>query len=121
MFAPPSNSLEAIEVLLDRDAKIDVETAKGETLLHITPPANQDCLDILKTALKEGMSVSATSSQGWTPLHQAVYTGTGALGWRGVSADLEAEQSLTEAPWLMRSWMYSAVLSDARSRAPVPV
>ncbi|KAJ6152950.1 hypothetical protein N7497_007269 [Penicillium chrysogenum] len=65
--------------LLDRDAKIDVETAKGETLLHITPPANQDCLDILKTALKEGMSVSATSSQGWTPLHQAVYTGTGAL------------------------------------------
>jgi ankyrin repeat protein len=64
--------------LLEKDAKIDVETAKGETLLHITPPANQDCLDILGTALKEGMSVAATSSQGWTPLHQTVYTGTGA-------------------------------------------
>ncbi|KAJ5436129.1 hypothetical protein N7445_007014 [Penicillium cf. griseofulvum] len=64
--------------LLDKDAKIDVETAKGETLLHITPPANQDCLDMLRTALDQGISVAATSSQGWTPLHQTVYTGTGA-------------------------------------------
>lgn len=64
--------------LLSKDAKIDVESAKGETLLHITPPANQDCLDILGTTLKEGMNVTATSSQGWTPLHQTVYMGTGA-------------------------------------------
>jgi ankyrin repeat protein len=64
--------------LLDKGAKIEVETAKGETLLHVTPPANQDCLDILDTALKEGISVAATSSQGWTPLHQTAYTGTGA-------------------------------------------
>ncbi|CAG8421930.1 unnamed protein product [Penicillium salamii] len=65
--------------LLDNGAKIDVETAKGENLLHITPPANQDCLDILKTTLNEGINASATSSQGWTPLHQTVHTGTGAL------------------------------------------
>jgi ankyrin repeat protein len=64
--------------LFEKGAKIEVETAKGETLLHITPPANQDCLDILRTALREGISVSATSSQGWTPLHQTAYMGTGA-------------------------------------------
>lgn len=66
-------------LLLDRGAKIDVVTAKGETILHLTPPANQNCLDILKTALAEGLDVKATSSQGWTPLHQTVYAGTGAL------------------------------------------
>jgi ankyrin repeat protein len=66
-------------LLLDRGAKIDVETAKGETILHLTPPANQNCLDILKTALAEGLDVKATSSQGWNPLHQTIYTGTGAL------------------------------------------
>ncbi|KAJ5550420.1 hypothetical protein N7461_005118 [Penicillium sp. DV-2018c] len=63
--------------LLKKGARLDVETAKGETLLHITPPVNQHCLDILETALKEGISVAATSSQGWTPLHRTVYAGTG--------------------------------------------
>lgn len=66
-------------LLLDRGAKIEIETAKGETILHLTPPANQGCLEILKTALSEGISVNAISSQGWTPLHQTVYIGTGAL------------------------------------------
>lgn len=66
-------------LLLDRGAKIEIETAKGETILHLTPPANQGCLEILKTALNEGISVNAISSQGWTPLHQTVYIGTGAL------------------------------------------
>jgi ankyrin repeat protein len=66
-------------LLLDRGAKIDVVTAKGENILHITPPANQNCLEILKTALDEGLDAKATSSQGWTPLHQTVWTGTGAL------------------------------------------
>lgn len=66
-------------LLLDRGAKVDIETAKGETILHLTPPVNQSCLDILKTALDEGLDVKATSSQGWTPLHQTVYTGTGAM------------------------------------------
>ncbi|KAI3139046.1 hypothetical protein CBS147326_2724 [Penicillium roqueforti] len=74
--------------LLDKGAKIDVETAKGETLLHITPPADQECLDILETVLEEGMSVAALSSQGWTPLHQTVYTGTGALD---IASDKTAE------------------------------
>lgn len=67
------------QLLLDRGAKIGVVTAKGETILHITPPSNQDCLEILKTALDEGLDARATSSQGWTPLHQTVWTGTGAL------------------------------------------
>lgn len=66
-------------LLLDRGARLEIETAKGETILHITPPLNENCLDILKTALDEGLSVKATSSQGWTPLHQTVYTGTGAI------------------------------------------
>ncbi|GKZ69196.1 hypothetical protein AnigIFM50267_004383 [Aspergillus niger] len=63
--------------LLDKGAKMDVETPKGETLLHITPPINDDCLDILKLALDFGHNVNAVSSQGWTPLHQAVFVGTG--------------------------------------------
>lgn len=66
-------------LLLDRGAKVEIETAKGETILHLTPPANQGCLEILKTAFDEGLSVKATSSQGWTPLHQTVFMGTGAL------------------------------------------
>ncbi|KAJ5294285.1 hypothetical protein N7508_009106 [Penicillium antarcticum] len=74
--------------LLEKGAKLDVETAKGENLLHLTPPANQDCLDILNIALKEGISVAATSSQGWTPLHQTAYTGTGAPD---LSSDRSAE------------------------------
>ncbi|KAJ5311725.1 hypothetical protein N7476_007585 [Penicillium atrosanguineum] len=70
------------QLLLDRGAKIGVVTAKGETILHITPPTNVDCLEILKSALDEGLDAKATSSQGWTPLHQTVWTGTGALDLR---------------------------------------
>lgn len=66
-------------MLLDRGAKVDIETAKGETILHLTPPVNQGCLDILKTALDEGLDARATSSQGWTPLHQTAFSGTGAM------------------------------------------
>lgn len=66
-------------LLLERGARIEIETAKGETILHLTPPANQDCIDILKAALDEGLDIKATSSQGWTPLHKTVYTGTGSL------------------------------------------
>ncbi|CAL5873590.1 uncharacterized protein PFLUO_LOCUS7871 [Penicillium psychrofluorescens] len=65
------------EFLLGRGAKADIETAKGETLLHITPPANSDSLDILKIALDQGLNVNARSTQGWTPLHQTVHMGTG--------------------------------------------
>ncbi|PYI05719.1 NACHT and ankyrin domain protein [Aspergillus sclerotiicarbonarius CBS 121057] len=64
--------------LLDRGAKMNVETPKGETFLHITPPINNECLDIIKLALEFGHDVKAVSSQGWTPLHQVVYVGTGA-------------------------------------------
>ncbi|GKZ83595.1 hypothetical protein AnigIFM56816_008690 [Aspergillus niger] len=63
--------------LLDRGAKMDVETPKGETILHITPPVNDDCLDILKLALEFGQDVNAISSQGYMPLHQAIFVGTG--------------------------------------------
>ncbi|KAJ5095894.1 hypothetical protein NUU61_005250 [Penicillium alfredii] len=76
------------QLLLAKGAKVDIETAKGETLLHITPPANEDCLEILTTVLKAGISVTATSSQGWTALHQTVYTGTGALN---LASDKTAE------------------------------
>ncbi|KAJ5759050.1 hypothetical protein N7520_006206 [Penicillium odoratum] len=75
-------------LLLDWGAKIDVQTAKGETILHLTPPSNQSCLDILKMALDEGLDVKAMSFQGWTPLHQTVYTGTGVPE---ISSDRTAE------------------------------
>jgi ankyrin repeat protein len=64
--------------LLERGANIDVETARGETILHITRPVDEDCLDILKVALRCGLDARAISSQGWEPLHQAVSVGTGA-------------------------------------------
>ncbi|KAF9893577.1 hypothetical protein FE257_010889 [Aspergillus nanangensis] len=63
--------------LLERGAKLDVETPKGETILHLTPPVNQEGLDILKVSLAYGLSVTAVSSQGWTPLHQAVSVSMG--------------------------------------------
>ncbi|KAH1278054.1 hypothetical protein KXX33_001670 [Aspergillus fumigatus] len=64
--------------LLARGAKVDVETPKGETFLHITSPSNQESLDILKSLLELGLDVKATCSNGWTPLHQTVFMGTGA-------------------------------------------
>ncbi|KAF7175891.1 hypothetical protein CNMCM7691_000423 [Aspergillus felis] len=75
--AAMSGNLNMFKFLLSKGAKIDVETAKGESLLHITPPINHDCLEILKVALDHGLDVKAISSQGWMPLHQAVYIGTG--------------------------------------------
>lgn len=72
--------------LLSRGAKVDILTPKGESLLHITPPLNNNCLDILKAAIDRRLNVNAISSQGWTPLHQTVYTGTGAL-------DLESDMT----------------------------
>lgn len=65
--------------LLSQGANIDVLTPKGETLLHITPPLNNDCLTILEALLDRGLGPNALSSQGWTPLHQTVHAGTGAL------------------------------------------
>lgn len=65
--------------LFSRGAKLDVETAKGESLLHITPPVDEDYLEILSLCLHYELDVNAVSSQGWTPLHQVVYIGTGAL------------------------------------------
>ncbi|KAF5860920.1 hypothetical protein ETB97_000899 [Aspergillus alliaceus] len=63
--------------LLSRGAVIDVETPGGESILHITPPVDNDCLEILKVGLEYGLDVKAISSQGWQPIHQAVYVGTG--------------------------------------------
>lgn len=66
-----------VAFLLDKAANIEAETAKGESLLHITSPANIDCLEILRALLEHGLDVHGVSSQGWTPLHQAIYIGTG--------------------------------------------
>ncbi|KAL1989132.1 hypothetical protein VTN96DRAFT_3679 [Rasamsonia emersonii] len=62
---------------LSRGANVEVETPSGETLLHITPPIDDGCLEILKTLLEKGLDVKRTSSQGWTPLHQTCFKGTG--------------------------------------------
>ncbi|CAG8264247.1 unnamed protein product [Penicillium olsonii] len=58
--------------LVDQGARLDVQTAKGETLLHIIPPLNQDCLDILETLLAFNFSASAMTCAGLTPLHHLV-------------------------------------------------
>lgn len=58
--------------LMNHGANIDVHTAKGETLLHITPPSNQDYLDILKVLLEMNLSVNATTCSGLTPLHYLI-------------------------------------------------
>ncbi|KAL2215462.1 NACHT and ankyrin domain protein [Thermoascus aurantiacus ATCC 26904] len=68
--AAMSGNKEMFIFLLTRGAKIDIQTPRGETLLHITPPCNQDCLEILQILLDSGLNVNATSTQGWTPLHQ---------------------------------------------------
>jgi ankyrin repeat protein len=64
-------------LLLDRGANITVETPRGESLLHITPPNNEDYLEIHQTLLERGLSVDALSSEGWKPIHQAAFRGTG--------------------------------------------
>lgn len=58
--------------LVDQGARLDVQTAKGETLLHITPPLNQGCLDIVETLLECRFSANATTRSGLTPLHHLV-------------------------------------------------
>ncbi|CAG8222257.1 unnamed protein product [Penicillium nalgiovense] len=58
--------------LVEQGARLDVQTAKGETLLHITPPLNQDCLDIVETLLECRFSANATTLSGLTPLHHLV-------------------------------------------------
>ncbi|OQE22364.1 hypothetical protein PENSTE_c010G10384 [Penicillium steckii] len=55
--------------LVAEGANMDVRTPKGETLLHIIPPLNQDCLDILAVLLSLKFDVNAVTSGGLTPLH----------------------------------------------------
>ncbi|KAJ5734537.1 hypothetical protein N7533_012940 [Penicillium manginii] len=59
--------------LVAEGANMDVHTAKGETLLHIIPPLNQDCLDILTTLLALRFDVNAITSSGLTPLHHLIF------------------------------------------------
>lgn len=72
--------------LIAQGANIDVLTPKGESLLHITPPLNNDCLEILSALLSRGLDVQTYSNEGWNPLHKIVHTGTGAL-------DLESDRT----------------------------
>lgn len=61
-----------LKFLIDRGANLDVETAKGETLLHITPSSNQVYLDILTLLLELQLSANATTCGGMTPLHHLI-------------------------------------------------
>lgn len=70
--------------LIERGANIDVETAKGETLLHITPPSNQVYLDILRLLLQLNLSSNATTCSGMTPLHYLIVN---QLGYCDPSSD----------------------------------
>jgi ankyrin repeat domain-containing protein 50 len=64
-------------LLLEAGANIAVETPKGENLLHITPPVNEAYLEILRAVLVRGLGVDALSIQGWKPIHQTAFKGTG--------------------------------------------
>lgn len=64
-------------LLLEAGANIAVETPKGENLLHITPPVNETYMEIIRALLSRGLSVDALSSQGWKPIHQTAWKGTG--------------------------------------------
>jgi ankyrin repeat domain-containing protein 50 len=64
-------------LLLERGANITVETPRGESLLHITAPCNEDYLEILRVLLQRGLSANAISNRGWQPLHQTAFSGTG--------------------------------------------
>ncbi|KAH8700290.1 ankyrin repeat-containing domain protein [Talaromyces proteolyticus] len=57
-------------LLLERGANITVETPRGENLLHITPPCNEEYMEILQILIQKGLG-------GWTPLHQTAFRGTG--------------------------------------------
>lgn len=63
--------------LMNHGANVDIHTAKGETLLHITPSSNQDYLDILKVLLEMRLNVNATTCSGLTPLHYLIVNQTG--------------------------------------------
>jgi ankyrin repeat protein len=77
-YAAAEPNIAMFKFLLEYGAKISTLTAKGESLLHITPPTSEDGLAILNLALEYGLAANAVSNEGWTPLHQAVYLGTGA-------------------------------------------
>lgn len=64
-------------LLPSHGVKIDVQTPKAETLLHITPPIDESALEILRIILESRPNIEALSSDGWTPLHQTAYMGTG--------------------------------------------
>lgn len=69
-----------VKFLLSKGARIDVETTKGESLLHIIPLSNPNCIEILKLFLDHGIDVEAVSGKGWTPLHQTAYMNSDASG-----------------------------------------
>ncbi|KAJ5646441.1 hypothetical protein N7490_002813 [Penicillium lividum] len=58
--------------LLEEGANVSIHTTKGETILHIVPPLNQDCLDIIEILLGLRFNANATTSAGLTPLHHLV-------------------------------------------------
>ena len=58
--------------LMGQGAKLYVHTAKGETLLHIIPPLNQNYLDILAIILELNFNPNTTTVTGLTPLHHLI-------------------------------------------------
>lgn len=63
--------------LVDEGANVVAHTAKGESLLHVVPPLNQDCLDILGALLELNFDVNAVTPAGLTPLHRLVISQAG--------------------------------------------
>lgn len=74
--------------LVAEGANMDVRTPKGETLLHIIPPLNQDCLDILAVLLSLKFDVNAVTSSGLTPLHNLI---TNHMGGSDITCDQTVE------------------------------
>lgn len=62
-------SFEAVKLLLEMGASVDLKTSKGQTPLHIA--ANNGHLDVAKLLLENGANLNAIATNGMTPLMYA--------------------------------------------------
>jgi ankyrin repeat protein/actin-like ATPase involved in cell morphogenesis len=75
MLRKPSNLVAGcvVEIIIARDADVDVTTKLGETTLHYA--ARRNLPEMVKTLVDAGADIEAQSNSGYTPLHWAAQEG----------------------------------------------
>ncbi|KAJ6007800.1 hypothetical protein N7540_011776 [Penicillium herquei] len=63
--------------LMEEGANIASHTAKGESILHIVPSMNQDCVDILEILLDLNFNPNSVTAAGLTPIHRLIISQAG--------------------------------------------